>query len=108
MPVYPGALRVADHPGVIAWWLELKFRVRPLLWTCKRLDQLFWRSLERTGEMLHPRGETLTGDGSPDWTPHLLQHDQEHARPQRGALNLPRGPQVVADQQQQQRVAAHL
>ena len=25
------ALRVADHPGVIAWWLELKCRARPLL-----------------------------------------------------------------------------
>jgi hypothetical protein len=26
-----GSFRVADHPGVIAWWLESKCRVRPLL-----------------------------------------------------------------------------
>src|SRR5439155_743366 len=67
--------------------------------TGNRARQLLWRSVERTGEILHPRGETLPGDGSPDGTAHLLQDDQERAGPERGALNLSRGPQVVADQQ---------
>ena len=75
--------------GVIAWWLESKCRVRPLLSTDKRARQLLWCSVEGTGEILYPRGETLPGNGSPDWTPHLLDHNQEHAGPERGALNLP-------------------
>jgi len=69
---------------------------------------MFWRSVERTGEILHRCGKTLPGDGSPDWNSHLVQHDQEHAGPERGAMNPSRGPQVVADQQQQKRVAARL
>ncbi len=58
--------------------------------------------------LLGQRGETSLGDGSPDCNSHLLQHDQEHAGPQRGAMNLSCGPQVAADQYQQQRVTAHL
>ena len=36
--------------------------------------------------LLGQRGETSPGDGSPDCNSHLLQHDQEHAGPQRGAV----------------------
>src|SRR2546423_11021933 len=79
----------------------------PLLVTGKRARLLFWRSAERTGEILHMRRETLPSGGWPDWTCHLLQDDQKQAGKERGALNLPRGPQVVAAQQQQQRVTAH-
>ena len=30
-PEPPDSFRVADHPGVIAWWLESKCRLRPLM-----------------------------------------------------------------------------
>jgi hypothetical protein len=36
--------RVADHPGVIAWWLESKCRMRPLLQVAR--DATMWQHLE--------------------------------------------------------------
>ena len=65
-------------------------------------------SVERRDEILRPRGEALPKGGSPDRDPHLLNYNQKHAGPKCGAMNLSRGPQVVAHQQEQERVAAHL
>src|SRR5207253_7829218 len=63
--------------------------------------------MKRTDEILHPRGETLPKRRSPDRHSHLLKHNQKYAGPQRRAMNPSRGPQVVAHQQEQKRVATH-
>ena len=65
-------------------------------------------SVKRTDEILRPRGEALPKGGSPDRDPHLLNYNQKHAGPKCGAMNPSRGPQVVAHQQEQERVATHL
>src|ERR1700693_5288452 len=62
----------------------------------------------RTGEILHPCRERLPGGGMPDWTPYRIQHDKERTGPERSAMNLSCGPQVVADQYQQKWEAVKL
>lgn len=65
-------------------------------------------ALNGTDEIQHPRGETLPERGVSDGRPHLLEDDKKNAAPERGAMNLSRGPQVVSSQQQQECVVAHL
>ena len=65
-------------------------------------------SVERTEEILRPRGEALPKEALPDRHPHLLNHNQKYAGPECGAMNLSNRPQIVAQQQEQERVAAHL
>src|SRR2546429_6478215 len=69
--IYPLSLHDAlpIYSEVIATCLNRKAECRHFRRsTGNRARQLLWRSVERTGEILHPRGETLPGDGSPDGT----------------------------------------
>src|SRR5215472_13720439 len=64
--------------------------------------------VERTDEILRPRGEALPKGGSPNRNPRLLKHNQKDAGPQRSTMNLSRRPEIVTHHQKQERVAAHL
>src|SRR5215831_4909509 len=53
------------------------------------------------GDRLNPPRKRMPGSGSPDGKPYLLDEDQKAARPQRGAMNSPCGPQIVGCEQKE-------
>src|SRR6266849_1476501 len=61
-------------------------------------------SLNSTGDGLGPTGEGVPRGRFADRDSYLLHEDEESSRPERGAMDLARGPQVIGRQHEQEDV----